>query len=443
MAAAVGLMVCAVPGRGVAQVAAQTPDTGAAPRQSAATLEAGVEERFRYEHFNNLADHSAATPDERLQWRFRTRVWAIGTLGDHVAFGVGLSNESRGQGVPRVPLTLDETVFSALWVDLRPHPRMTLRLGRQNVMKGDGFIFHDGTPGDGARTEYVNGLDATIHVARNATLEAIAAWDPSYDTFLPVIHDQHRRLIEWEERLAGVYYTDARKPGLLWQAYYLFKREQHDDRPPTHPQFQPDRSLSTFGGRLERARGTTWTLFGEWAAQVGTQVPDTPIRAWGGMAGVQRRFSVPWSPAVRLAYTALSGASDSTNVIGGWDPVLGRWPLWSEAIVQALIPEVGVAYWTNMGLLKGEVLLTPSSRTGARATYYHLTAFHPFQGTPLVFGSGTTRGDLFVARFDVLLNARLRGHVLYERFLPGSFYVGHAPGYLFRVELLAAFQHRW
>ncbi len=96
-----------------------------------------------------------------------------------------------------------------------------------------------------------------------------------------------------------------------------------------------------------------------------------------------------------------------------------------------------------MGLLKAEVLLTPSARTGARATYYHLTAFHPFQGTPLVFGTGTTRGDLFEARFDFTLDARLRGHVLYERFLPGSFYAGHAPGYLFRIELLAAFQHRW
>ncbi len=436
-------MICAVPASAVAQVAARTSDNGGAPRQPAATLEAGVEERFRYEHFNNLADHSAETPDERLQWRFRTRVWAIGTLGDHVAFGVGLSNESKGQGEPRAPLTLDETVFSALWVDIRPHPRMTLRLGRQNVMKGDGLVFHDGTPGDGARTEYVNGLDATIGVARNATLEAIAAWDPSYDTFLPVFNDQHRRLIEWEERLVGVYYTDTRKPGLQWQAYYVRKREQHDTRPATHPQFQPDRSMSTFGGRVEGARGTAWTLHGEWATQVGSQVPDTPIRAWGGMAGVQRRFSVPWSPAVRAAYAALSGDSASTSVIERWDPVLARWPLWSEAIVQALVPEVGQAYWTNMGLLKAEVLLTPSPRTAARATYYHLTAFHPFQGTPLVFGSGTTRGDLFEARFDFLLDARLRGHVLYERFLPASFYVGHAPGYLFRIEMLATFRHRW
>ncbi len=443
MAAAVVVMVCAVPAIGAAQGAAQASDNGASPRQSAATLEAGVEERFRYDHANNLADHSAAAPDERLLWRFRTRAWATGTLGRYLAFGVGLSNESKGQGVPRVPMTLDETVFSALWVDIRPSPRINVRLGRQNIMKGDGFIFHDGTPADGARTEYVNGLDATIRVARHATLEAIAAWDPAQDTFLPVLRDQHRTLIEWEERLAGVYFTSTPRPDLQWQAYYVFKRELHDTRPATHPQFQPDRSLSTFGGRVEKARGTAWTMSGEWAMQVGTQVPDTPIRAWGGLAGVQRRFSAPWSPTIRAACAALSGGSASSAVIEGWDPVLARWPLWSEAIGQALVPEVGLAYWTNMGLLKADVLVTPSPRIGARATYYHLTAFHPFQGNPLIFGSGTTRGDLLEARFDFSFDARLRGHVLYQRLLPGSFYVGRTPGYLFRIEFLATFQHRW
>ncbi len=125
MAAAVVVMVCAVPATGAAQSAAQASDSGTTPLPPAATLEAGVEERFRYDHSDDLLDHSAATSDERLWWRFRTRVWATGTLGRYLAFGVGLSNESKGQGVPRVPMTLDETVFSALWVDIRPSPRMT------------------------------------------------------------------------------------------------------------------------------------------------------------------------------------------------------------------------------------------------------------------------------------------------------------------------------
>jgi hypothetical protein len=82
--------------------------------------------------------------------------------------------------------------------------------------------------------------------------------------------------------------------------------------------------------------------------------------------------------------------------------------------------------------MSGETRRSKPSRRGTQ-----------LQGTPLIFGSGTTRGDLLEARFDFTFDARLRGHVLYERFLPGSFYAGHTPGYLVRIEFLAAFQHRW
>jgi hypothetical protein len=434
-------LLCGLPAAGAAQVAPQPG--AAAPVPSSTRLEVGGDERFRFEAWDNITDHSDAARDQRTQWRFRTRLWATGRLGDHVAFGVGLTNESKGQGEPKAPLTLDETIFDALWMDITPHPRVSVRVGRQNILRGEGLVLHDGTPGDGPRTDYVNGIDATVRVASRATFEVILASDPSYDTYLPVIHDQHRRLVEWQERLAGVYYTDTRKPGLDVQAYYFLKREHQDTRPPTDPQFQPDRSLSTVGVRVVRDVRPAWALFGEAAAQVGEQVPRTPIRAWAGSIGAQRRLSARWTPTVRASYTALSGDSPSTTTIGHWDPVVGRWPMWSELMVQALGPEVGPAYWTNMGLWRAEVTLKPSRQTGARATYYHLSAFHPFPGPSAIFGSGTHRGDLLEARFDFTPAPALKGYVLYEGLLPGSFYAGHAPGYLLRVEFTAAFQHRW
>jgi hypothetical protein len=443
-AVALSIWVLCVPAaNGAAQVA--TPPVAAVtpPVPSSTGFEVGGEERFRFEAWDNVTDHSDAVPDQRIQWRFRTRVWATGRFGDHLAFGVGLTNESKGQGEPKVPLTLDETIFDALWMDITPHPRVSVRVGRQNILRGDGLILHDGTPGDGPRTDYVNGIDTTVRVARNAAFEVILALDPSYDEYLPVIHDQHRRLVEWRERLAGVYYTDTRMPGLDLQAYYFFKREEHDTRPPTHPQFQPDRHLNTVGTRVVRAAGRAWTFTGEVAAQLGEQVPHTPIRAWAGSIGAQRRLAAPWTPTLRASYTALSGDSSSTTTVGRWDPVVGRWPIWSELMVQSLGPELGLAYWTNMGLWRAEVTVKPSRRTGARATYYHLTAFQSFPGPPAIFGTGTGRGDLLEARFDFSLDSALKGHVVYERLFPGSFYAGRTPGYFFRLEFTAGFQHRW
>ncbi len=120
----------------------------------APAIQIGFEERIRSENVDNTTDHDQATADVRRQWRFRTRLWAAVPLGSRVAFVVGLANESKGQTEPRVPLTRDETFFEHLYLDVQATPRISARIGRQNLMRGDGFILFDGTSGDGSRSAY-------------------------------------------------------------------------------------------------------------------------------------------------------------------------------------------------------------------------------------------------------------------------------------------------
>jgi hypothetical protein len=430
-------------GAAVAPAGAQPAPASGQPASAAPEIRVGVEERFRFEKWDNVADHNSATDDHRTQARFRTRLWTAVRFGDHLSFNVGLDNESKGQDHPRQPLALDEIVFESLWLDVTPSSRLTMRVGRQNILKGDGLIFNDGTPGDGPRTLYVNGLDATWRFAPHASLEAIVLSEPAHDEYLPVINSTNRLLVEWDEQLAGFYYTDTRPKGLDVQAYALRKWERHDTRPATHPQFQPDRSLNVLGARLAASTPSGWAVTGEFAGEFGTQVPDRAIRAWAGYANVRRRWHAPWTPALLAGVTALSGDSPSTDTVEQWDPVLSRWPKWSEYYIQSLGPEIGNAYWTNMTMWQAEATVAPTRATGLRATYYHITAFHPFPRTPAIFGSGLGRGDLFITRFDFTANANLKGHVMYERFLPGSFYTGDSPGYFFRVELTAGWQKGW
>jgi hypothetical protein len=434
-------------GAGVACVTAAgaqpaMPPPPVAHSSSSWSLQTGVEERFRFEDSNNLTDHSEATNDARTLWRFRTRAWATGELWRRVSFGVMLDNESKGQHEPRAPFTMDETIFEAFWVTVSPSHAVSIKVGRQDLSKAEGFIWRDGTPGDGSRTDYVNAIDATFAVAKKATLEVIAASDPVYDIYLPVVHDQHRKLVEWDERLFGIYYTDRRTPGVDLDAYYFFKREANDRRPSSNPQFQPDRDLSTVGVHVRRQGRSAWGAWGDLAVQWGRQVPDTPIRAWGGAVGVQRRLAAQWAPTVRASYTALSGDAPGTTTIEGWDPVVGRWPMFSDLLVFVLGPELGNAYWTNLGLLRAEATLTPGRGLGLRGAYVRLGAFHPFGGSPAVFGTGTDRGHLFQARLDGTLNAHLRGYVLFEHLRPGDFYARRDPGYFFRVEITASWQRR-
>ena len=266
---------------------------------------------------------------------------------------------------------------------------------------------------------------------------------PSHDHYLPVIDSSNRLLVEWDEQLAGVYYTDTRVTGLDVQAYFFRKWEHDDTRPATHPQYQQDRSFNLVGGRVAHSFLPGWTLTGEFAGEFGTQVPDRPIRAWGGQARLRRQWKTAWSPALLAGYVGLSGDSPATDTIEQWDPLVSRWPRWSEYYINSFVPEVGAAYWTNLGMWQLEGTVAPTPRTGFRATYFHMSSFHPFPRTPAIFAGGLRRGDLLVTRFDFTTGPALRGHVMYERFVPGSFYTGTDPGYFFRVELIVGWQKMW
>ncbi len=257
--------------------------------------------------------------------------------------------------------------------------------------------------------------------------------------YLPVINDKKRVLTEWDERFGGIYYTDTRLKRTDLQAYYFYKDERHDYRPTTHPQYQGAREVQTLGARVARELAPGWMLTGELATQFGAEDPGAAIRARGGYLNVRHTFNHAWKPAVLFGYTGMSGDDPATPAIEQFEPLVSRWPRWSELYILSLAPEVGVGYWTNIGMWQAEATCTPSARINLRATYYHLDAFHPFTGNQAVFGPGTSRGDLVEARVDFTLHKSLKGHVLYERLVPGDFYRGTDPAYFFRVEFIYTF----
>jgi hypothetical protein len=122
-------------------------------------LELGFEERVRSENWDNSTDFDQKAVDTRHQWRFRTRAWAKWNAGANTDFVFGLANESRKLTTPQVALAMDETVFESLYLEHRFADGASVRAGRQNLQKGDGFILTDGGPLDGSRVAYFNALD--------------------------------------------------------------------------------------------------------------------------------------------------------------------------------------------------------------------------------------------------------------------------------------------
>ena len=278
-----------------------------APDADATRLEIGFEERVRSENMENLSDWDDSHSDTRQWWRFRSRFWTKLNVGRRAEFYLGLNNENRKVTEPDTEFRFDEVIVENLYVNLALTPQLSVKVGRQNLVRGEGFMFIEGNPLDGSRTAYFNAVDVAWSPVKDLKLELIGISNPDHDIYLPRINDKHKALIDWDEEAVGVYATDRTRRGQSLDAYYFYKRESGDPRDPADPQYQPERRVHTLGGRLEQSLGGGWSAAGELAGQWGGQHPDTPIRAMGGYTWVRKTFSHAWKPTTQVGYWRFSG----------------------------------------------------------------------------------------------------------------------------------------
>lgn len=415
-------------------------------------FEFGFEARVRSEDWDNILDHTEARADYRTHYRFRSRAWLTAHLTEDLEFSVGLCNENRKTTRPEnFRYNGREVVFDTFYLDYRFSPAFSVRVGRQNLMRGEGFVLFDGSSGDGSRTTYFNALNAT-YAWNKSKLEFLVIEDPKEDR-LPVFNEiknpaEKILLNEWDERGLGLYYTGKEIPGTSLEGYYFYKTEKRDFRAVTHPMFQPDRRLHTLGGRVVKDIRNGWTLSAEAAGQRGTQDgrPGTlenskDIRAWGGYARIKKGFEASWKPSVSVAYIAQSGQDPTSDKITAWDPVFSRWPKWSEFYVISVAPEKAIGYANNIRMWEAEFKCSPTQALDLRATFYRMAAMETAAAPGPVFGTGKERGKLWQARADYRFSPSMKGHALYENFAPGSFYSGQDSGHFLRFEFTYTFKH--
>jgi hypothetical protein len=338
---------------------------------------------------------------------------------DFVA-GAAMENIQR-VGTPR---QFDEVYFDQLNLNLKKLflKGLSLKIGRQDLVKGEGLILLEGTPGEGPRSTYFNA--AVLSYSRGKSkIDVIGILDPSRDRFLPRWHDRRKVLQNWDEQAIGVYATNQHFKRTSIEAYYFLKKEINDIRPQSSALFQPDRHISTFGGRFvhKLSSSTTWT--GEFAYQWGAQHGGAELAGWGGYTWVKHVFDRPHSPYFKLAYWAMSGDDPKTrNKIEGWDPLFSQWPKWSDIYVNTEMKEISIAYETNLHMSQAEAGFAPSRKTNAALIWYHMDSFHLYPGDPRTFGNGTFRGNSFQARVEYIPNPSWKAHIHYESYRPGDFY---------------------
>ncbi len=401
---------------------------------------AGFEERVRYVTWDNVRTLDKERYLGQAAVLLRTRLSLSRRFAAGLEFELGLTNELHQMIVPSgEAFQWDEVIFDTLcirWTRPAGLP-LTLTLGRQGAFFGEGFLVAEGTPLDETRSDYFNAvrLDWTPAGGRQVTL--FACHQTETDTFLPVLHGMNRSLVEQPETGLGLVWSwkgETRE----WEASLIYKNAAAGSAS------LKEADILTLGGRSAWKPFPEVSLSGEAAFQAG-ELGGAGLTTWGANVRLtwdaRNLLRLPLRVLVGGLY--LSGDDPSTGKTEGWEPLFSRWPRWSESYIYTLAEENQgrMSWWSNLSSVFGELDIRLSQKLGLRLAAHRLAAPQAASGSwSRISGLGHVRGNLFSARLEFVLSGRLKGHLLYESFRPGSFYVPSADGYSFlRFELLWGF----
>jgi hypothetical protein len=140
-----------------------------------------------------------------------------------------------------------------------------------------------------------------------------------------------------------------------------------------------------------------------------------------------------------VGYEYLSGNDPSSSTNGGFDPLWGRWPQWSELMLYNYSKETRIGEWTNQERLNFGWGCNPSKKIELSADYDALFApANTFAGKPGFSSDGHFRGHYGQLFFKYKFNDHVNGHLWGEFFVPGSYYTSakQDPATFLRAEMI-------
>jgi len=379
-----------------------------------------ISERTRLVTWDNSISLADSAQASRTFTRHRTSVMGQWSPNDQFEIVLKFTNEFRHYFTPEnTEFTFNEIIFDQLYVNYKNAFGLSgdLTVGRQNIMLGEGFVIMDGSPLDGSRTVYFNAVRFDWRVKPQHQLTAFYTYMDETDNWLPVINSQDQALLEQPEEGFGVYYTGAYNCFNL-DLYAIRKNAKANTARPVKS------NINTLGMRIKKQH--TEFLYGvlESAFQFGKH-GDTNRSAVGGYLYEDFTLNEQWyfPHSLRAGAIYLSGQNPDSDKWTAWDPMFARWPKWSESYIYTQVPENGVAYWSNLISLYFSMNFKLDTGLDLLLAYHHLMAEEKTAvATAFPGGTGNTRGDLFIVKFNYKFNERWSGHILFEKLDPGSYY---------------------
>lgn len=449
------------------------------------TLKIGGDIRFRGLYFDNLWDFDdRRDTDQREVFRFRPRVffdWAPDAdYGAYVRLTkewfYGQDEEAPGYDVEAKDLLLDNAY--ADWRHIFGSD-VDLRVGRQDMIYGEGMVLLDGTPFDGSQTISFDAVKMTWNHGLGST-----------DFIYSKLHENDFNAAD-DEDLYGIY-NKFNTDWAVFEPYFLVRNKNQtanegiqvmkgnnpdDNLIPGSvgigsivQSFDPSPAEETYliGMRVTKSLDVSDGVKLDLAAEGGKEfgkvdftgmdgLPDSlefsrdagstneDRDAWGMLANGTLTFNnVAWKPSVKMAFSYFSGDDPDTQDYEGWDDFYGQWPKYSELYIYSIYdgfksrtgkndPDIGA--WANMMIPEVQLSVQPTDKLTQSIRYLYFLADEDTGP-----GDGDERGHNVQLLTHYVFNQYLSGHILFEWFDPGDFYASGADDALFaRFQLLYRF----
>ena len=440
----------------------------------------GADLRVREEYIRNARGLKNNIDDTINMLRVRPRIWAdFGSFFNDPSLGIPngldiyirLADETRifmtrpsvapfnTSAATNNARTFNEIVVDNLYVNWdRPAGLpVSFKVGRQDLTYGRGWVILDGTPLDGSRSIYSDAAKVTGHFdAIQTDLDLFVVDNKAYESRLQPIAieaGQQQYTSEYDTRLLGAYLISKHFAPMELNAYYIYK----DDTLKIGKLVGTDangRIVHTAGALVQGTLPKTgWDYYAESAYQWGNEGAITGVsteeqrQGYGFTSDLGYTFKqVTATPRLHAGYETLSGDDPHSKTYGGWDPVMSRWPEFSELYVYRWQYEgkTGggtVGAWTNLQRATVGVSAKPTHKMTTTFDYSLLFANERNLNNTVkagtTYGGGYIRGSLLVAKLLYDFNSHISGHLWAEYFEPADFYSSMKDGAVFlRWELM-------
>jgi len=421
----------------------------------------GADFRFREVSIDNANALQSSNPSaDRLFQRYRLRGWGQYAPGDGIRLEARLAWEGRHYQQPEIAAFQKwysgALMFDNLAVSVES-PRgapVAVKLGRQDIFLGNGWLVADGTPIDGSRTGYLDALRTTWRISTANTLDAILI-DQNAKTTL-TLDGKTEDQTEQNEKGLILYLRNKASPTTDLDGFYIRKnnspvagslangnRSNNGFVIPLAADPSDDGYVNAVGGRMETQLDANWKLRAEAAAEWGRR-NGLDMRAWGFNGRATRQLGGAWKQRVQFGYEFLSGDDPNTkNRNEAFDPLWGRWPQWSELYGPYTYgAETRTGETTNLQRLNLGWAARVHPTTEVSLDYHALFANQNTKCGTAGFSCGDKfRGHLLTAWARAKFDKHVSGHLMAEYLWPGDYYVPPKGdnAYFLRAELILTY----